>query len=125
MQVLMIQDELRWHDRWSSEIGRKLRVKDSTHHMFVFDEHHTREDILRGGHCFWLESTAYGRAEVDGARRLALSRKQHFWVLPLVVDSWFSENPAQSDDQRSTGGVLTALRQAPCALAPVPLFGVE
>jgi hypothetical protein len=77
------------------------------------------------GHCFWLESTAYGRAEVDGARRLALSRKQHFWILPLLVDSWFSENPAQSDDQRSTGGVLTALRQAPCALAPVQLFGVE
>ena len=46
MQVLMIQDELRWHDRWSSEIGKRLRVKDSTHHMFVFDEQHTREDIL-------------------------------------------------------------------------------
>jgi hypothetical protein len=46
MQVLMIQDELRWHDRWSSEIGRKLKVKDSTDQMFVFDEQHTREDIL-------------------------------------------------------------------------------
>jgi len=46
MQVLVIEDELRWHDRWSSEIGRRLRVKDSTHHMFVFDEGHTREDIL-------------------------------------------------------------------------------
>jgi hypothetical protein len=46
MQVLMIQDELRWHDRWSSKIGRKLQVKDSTHRMFVFDEQHTREDIL-------------------------------------------------------------------------------
>lgn len=47
MQVLMIQDELKWHDRWSSEIGKRLRVKDSTHHMFVFDEKHSREDILR------------------------------------------------------------------------------
>jgi hypothetical protein len=46
MQGLMIQDELRWHDRWSSEIGKRLRVKDSTHQMFVFDERHTREDIL-------------------------------------------------------------------------------
>lgn len=46
MQVLLIQDELRWHDRWSSEIGRRLRVKDSTHHMFVFDDRHSREDVL-------------------------------------------------------------------------------
>lgn len=46
MQVLVIQDELKWHDRWSSEIGRRLSVKDSTHHMFVFDERHSREDIL-------------------------------------------------------------------------------
>lgn len=46
MQVLMIQDELRWHDRWSSEIGKRLKVKDSTDHMFVFDEQHTRDDIL-------------------------------------------------------------------------------
>lgn len=47
MQVLLIKDEIRWHDRWSSEIGRRLRVTDSTHHLFVFDEHHTREDILK------------------------------------------------------------------------------
>lgn len=46
MKVLLIQDELRWHDRWSSEIGRRLKVKDSTYNMFVFDEGHTREDIL-------------------------------------------------------------------------------
>jgi len=46
MQVLMIKDELRWHDRWSSEIGRRLQVRDSTDHIFVFDDKHTREDIL-------------------------------------------------------------------------------
>jgi len=46
MQVLLIEDELRWHARWSSEIGRRLRITDSTHHMLVFDKRHTRADIL-------------------------------------------------------------------------------
>jgi len=39
-----------------------------------------------------------------------------------VIDTWFSPNPAaQSADVRSTGGVLTALRQAPCSAAPRPI----
>jgi len=46
MQVLLIEDALRWHDRWSSEIGRRLRITDSTHHMLVFDDRHSRSDIL-------------------------------------------------------------------------------
>jgi len=46
MQVLLIEDELRWHERWSSEIARRLRITDSTHHMLIFDEKHSRADIL-------------------------------------------------------------------------------
>jgi hypothetical protein len=46
MQGLQIQDTIRWHDKWSSEIGRRLKVKDITNDMFVFDEKHSREDIL-------------------------------------------------------------------------------
>lgn len=46
MLGLLIRDEIRWHDRWSAEIGKKLIVKDSTNDMYVFDERHSREDIL-------------------------------------------------------------------------------
>jgi hypothetical protein len=66
MQVLMIQDDLRWHERWSSEIGRRLKVKDSTHHMFVFDEQHTREDILTV--LSGVPAELYRLVEVEDAR---------------------------------------------------------
>lgn len=46
MLGLIIRDEVRWHDRWSSEIGRRFSVKDSTDNMYVFDERHSREEIL-------------------------------------------------------------------------------
>ncbi len=46
MLGLKICDEVRWHDRWSSEIGRQLRVKDSTKDLYIFDEHHSREDVM-------------------------------------------------------------------------------
>ncbi|MFA5517120.1 MAG: hypothetical protein WDA20_12610 [Desulfuromonadales bacterium] len=46
MLGLKIRDEIRWHDRWSSEIGRKLRVTDSTNDLYVFDEQHSREEVL-------------------------------------------------------------------------------
>ena len=46
MLGLKIRDEVRWHDRWSSEIGRQLQVKDSTNDLYIFDEQHSREDVL-------------------------------------------------------------------------------
>jgi hypothetical protein len=46
MLGLIIRDEIRWHDKWSAEIGKKLTVKDSSNDMYVFDEKHSREDIL-------------------------------------------------------------------------------
>ncbi len=46
MLGLKIYDGVRWHDRWSSEIGRRLMVKDSTNDFYIFDERHSREEIL-------------------------------------------------------------------------------
>ena len=46
MKALQILDEIRWHDRWSSEIGKRLNVMDSTKDLYIFEEDLTREDIL-------------------------------------------------------------------------------
>lgn len=72
------------------------------------------------GYCFWLESTAYGRSAPATENVTPLISEQRFWVIPEDVDSWFSPNPPPTADDHSTGGVLSALRQAPCQLAPVP-----
>ena len=45
MQALMILDKVRWHDHWSAEIGRQLKVLDSTSDLFIFDPAHSRDDI--------------------------------------------------------------------------------
>jgi hypothetical protein len=69
--------------------------------------------------CFWLETTGYGRAQRAEHGYEALRSPEHFWVLPGGIDSWFEPNPEPSDgNSRSSGGVLTALRQAPCLEAP-------
>ncbi len=47
MKALQILDEIRWHDHWSADIGRNLDVKDSTKDLYVFEDRHSREDILR------------------------------------------------------------------------------
>ena len=40
-------------------------------------------------------------------------------VLPGGIDTWFAPNPGTADpNARSSGGLLTALRQAPCTEAP-------
>ena len=68
-------------------------------------------------YCCWIERTGYGRAAgpADGVEIIPLEGEARFWVLPDEIDSWFSPNPPQvPGDNRSTGGVLTALRQAPC-----------
>ena len=69
--------------------------------------------------CFWLETTGYGREQRALPSFEALRPGQHFWVLPGGIDTWFAANPASSDpSSRSSGGLLTALRQAPCSEAP-------
>lgn len=66
------------------------------------------------GTCFWLETAGYGRTRPASEERIPLEGETRFWVLPLAVDTWFSANPPEGADSRSTGGVLTALRQARC-----------
>jgi len=69
--------------------------------------------------CFWLETTGYGREQRATPSYQALPSAQHFWVLPGGIDTWFASNPAPSvANAHSSGGLLTALRQAPCAEAP-------
>jgi hypothetical protein len=69
--------------------------------------------------CFWLETTGYGREQRVAPSYQALSSSEHFWVLPSGIDTWFAANPPPSmESAHSSGGLLTALRQAPCAEAP-------
>ncbi len=37
MTGLTIKNEIHWHRMWSSEIGEKLPIKDSTRGLFIFD----------------------------------------------------------------------------------------
>jgi hypothetical protein len=69
--------------------------------------------------CFWLETTGYGREQRAKPSYQALPSASHFWVLPGGIDTWFASNPEPSAaNAHSSGGLLTALRQAPCAQAP-------
>jgi hypothetical protein len=69
--------------------------------------------------CFWIERTSYGRQKSAGPERIQFARELSFWLLPEQVDTWFAPSPLPvADDGRSSGGVLTALRQAPCRVAP-------
>jgi len=69
--------------------------------------------------CFWLETTGYGREQRATPSYQPLAGAEHFWVLPGGIDTWFAANPAPSAaNAHSSGGLLTALRQAPCAEAP-------
>ncbi|HYQ31245.1 MAG TPA: hypothetical protein VER04_28625 [Polyangiaceae bacterium] len=69
--------------------------------------------------CFWLETTGYGREQRASPSYQALPSAEHFWVLPSGIDTWFAANPPPSvANAHSSGGLLTALRQAPCAEAP-------
>jgi hypothetical protein len=75
--------------------------------------------IAAEGTCFWLETTGYGREQRVAPSYQPLPASEHFWVLPGGIDTWFAANPLPSAAQaRSSGGLLTALRQAPCGEAP-------
>ena len=76
--------------------------------------------------CFWLETTGYGREQRAQPSYQALPSAEHFWVLPSGIDTWFAANPAPSTaNAHSSGGLLTALRQAPCAEAPEEVRPVQ
>jgi hypothetical protein len=69
--------------------------------------------------CFWLETTGYGEEQRATPSYEPLVSEDHFWVLPGGIDTWFAANPPPADPHsHSSGGLLTALRQAPCAEAP-------
>jgi hypothetical protein len=88
----------------------RVTLESGGHHLFA---------PRSSDHCFWLEETRYGRQPSGGSRVVPLKGESRFWVVPRQVDTWFSPNPPPgSADRRSSGGVLVALRQAPCAQAP-------
>ncbi len=75
--------------------------------------------IAGEGTCFWLETNGYGREQRVQPSYQPLTAAEHFWVLPGGIDTWFAPNPLNADpNARSSGGLLTALRQAPCSEAP-------
>ena len=75
--------------------------------------------IAAEGTCFWLETSGYGREQRAQPSYQPLTSADHFWVLPGGIDTWFAPNPGTSDpNARSSGGLLTALRQASCTEAP-------
>lgn len=70
-------------------------------------------------YCFWVETTGYGRSKGLGTEVRPLRGPGRFWVLEDAIDLWFSPLPDADFDERSTGGYLRAVRQAPCETAPV------
>lgn len=75
---------------------------------------------LADGFCFWIERDHYGKSASGTPEREyeRLAPGAKLWALPGPIDSWFSKNPDAPPDQRSTGGTLSALRQAPCTETP-------
>lgn len=45
MQGIRILDEVQWHGKWSSDIGEKLAIRDSSNDLFIFEEGYGREEI--------------------------------------------------------------------------------
>jgi hypothetical protein len=72
-----------------------------------------------GPYCFWVETTGYGRSKGHGSEVRPLRGPGRFWVFEDAIDLWFSPLPDADFDERSTGGYLRAVRQAPCEAAPV------
>ncbi len=71
-------------------------------------------------YCFWLETTHYGRTTPQETQRTPLTSASRFFLVPAQVETWFGPNPGvDANDHRSTGGALTALRQARCKEAPL------
>lgn len=116
--------------------GTRLRVAAGSHQLSVVDTAgelvEQRELRLRAGalhlyavaaseYCFWLEIDRYGKPQGEDAHERELQpldTGSPFWVIPTRIDSWFGKNPEATDDRRSSGGSMVALRHARCAEAP-------
>jgi len=46
MKGLLIEDEIRWRDSWSSQLGTHLETRDSSNNLIIFDDKHGKDDIL-------------------------------------------------------------------------------
>ncbi len=120
----------------SPEAGREFRLGAGSRRLGAISREGSllfeREVVLVGGAqhlyapaspdtCFWLEFTSYGRQKPVGPPRVELARGVGFWALRESVDTWFAPSPLPAlDDDRSSGGRLIALRQAPCAAGAPP-----
>ncbi len=63
--------------------------------------------------CFWIERTAFGRAQANPLDREYLPSSTEFWELPVSIDIWFAPALGAKSDS-FTGGVVTSLRQGNC-----------
>jgi len=71
------------------------------------------------GVCFWIEATSYGRRGKEAPAPEALPTTTTFWALSRDIDVWFAPSPARpDDDERSSGGLSYAVRQARCGDVP-------
>jgi hypothetical protein len=71
------------------------------------------------GVCFWIEATSYGRRDEQAPAPEALSTSTTFWPLSRDIDVWFAPSPPRPEgDDRSSGGLSYAVRQAPCEDVP-------
>jgi hypothetical protein len=112
----------------SPSAGVVLRIPAGSHELRSIDADGRVVDVatvlVRGGEmhlyapgstaCFWIETTAYGRSRGTTVPDEPLTGEPRFWALPGGIDFWFSPAPLPEADDRSTGGLLRALRQAAC-----------
>ena len=72
-----------------------------------------------GAHCFWLETSSYGRSGGGPSAQQPFEGPPHFWALPADLGGFFTPPPeALLSEARFTGGLVTVLRQAPCEATP-------
>jgi hypothetical protein len=71
------------------------------------------------GVCFWIEATSYGRRGKAAPAPEALPTTTTFWTLSRDIDVWFAPSPPRPEgDDRSSGGLSYAVRQARCDDVP-------
>lgn len=66
------------------------------------------------GTCFWVETAGYGRTRDATVREPLHAVPPFFWRIEPRADVWFSPLPPPSSDGRFSGGILRAVRRAPC-----------